>query len=131
MSDGRHPYFRVQGAERWFAHLAEAYTVAAASGRKVLVVYGRVTCAGSRALVEKTIMKEEIADHLNRHFVVVAGDAAGVDPDLQLIIDALPRHEPTPLCIYLTADGRRLHFTAGGRPAAVFLNDMLEATARK
>ena len=131
MSEGLHPYFHVYGAERWYGGLAEALAAARASGRKVLVVSGRQTCNGTRALVEKTIGKEEIAEYLNAHFVAVAVDAGAAEPDVAAIIAALPKREPTPLSIYLTADGRVVHSTAGGRPAAVFLNDMLEATVKK
>ena len=47
------------------------------------------------------------------------------------LLPNLPRQEPTPLCVYLAADGRILHSTVGGRPAAVFLRDMTEALAKK
>ena len=41
-----------------------------------------------------------------------------------------PRHEPTPVCLYLSAEGQLLHSTVGGRPAAVFLRDLTEAQAK-
>lgn len=131
MSEGLHPYFHVYGAERWYGHLPEALAAARASGRKLLVVSGRPTCNGTRALVEKTISKEEIAEYLNVHFVALAVDAQAPEADVAALLAGLPRHEPTPVCAYLAADGRVVHSTAGGRPAAVFLNDMLEATVKK
>ena len=38
---------------------------------------------------------------------------------------------PTPLIIYVAVDGRVMGSTAGGRPPAVLLNDMLGATSKK
>jgi len=124
-----HPYFHDERAVPWRARLADGLAAAGESGRRVLVVYGRASCAASRALVEKTIGKGEIAEYLDRHFVAVAADAEAVEPEVAALVAGLPKREPTPLCIYLDRDGRALHSTAGGRPAAVFLNDMMHATS--
>jgi hypothetical protein len=46
------------------------------------------------------------------------------------IVGTLPVRAPTPLIAYLSVDGRVLGSTAGGRPPAVLLNDMLGATTK-
>jgi uncharacterized protein DUF255 len=131
MSDGRHPHFNDRRAVFWYRTLAEGLAEAARAERRVFVQVGRQSCGGSRALVEKTMLKDEIAEYVNAHFVAVAADADAPDPDVLALLPSLPRREPTPLCIYLAADSRVLHSTAGGRPAAVFLQDMTEAVGRK
>ncbi len=125
----RHPWFNDRARVPWHARLADAR--AAADGKRVFVLVGRASCGGSRALVERTITKDEIAEFLNGHFVAVAADADAPDPDLAALLPSLPRREPTPLCLYLAPDGRLLLSTAGGRPAAVFLNDLVEASSKK
>jgi hypothetical protein len=126
-----HPHFR--SPIDWHGTIAEARQVAEREGKRVFVQVGRGACGGSRALVEKTVAKEEIAEFLQAHFVCAAvdGDAEGYgDEAAAALVAGLPRREPTPLCIYLGADGRLLHATAGGRPAAVFLTDLVEASRK-
>jgi Thioredoxin-like len=124
----QHPYF--QSPIQWHPTLVEAREAAAREGKRVFLQWGRHSCGGSRAMVEKTINKEEIAEFLVAHYACVAADADRPDPEVAALVHALPRHEPTPVCLYLSADGRLLHSTAGGRPAAVFLSDMLEASKK-
>ena len=131
MGDGHHPYLQVGKLVAWLDALPAACAAARESGRRVLLVHGRATCGGTRALVEKTIAKEEIAEFLNRHFVAVASDADHPSAEVEALLAQLPRREPTPVCAYLGADGRLLHSTAGGRPPAVFLNDLTDATRKK
>lgn len=126
-----HPYLRSPGEVPWQTRLADGLVLARESGRRVLLVHGRATCGGTRALVEKTIAKVEIGEFLVAHFVAVASDVERAEPEVSALIEGLPRREPTPLCVYLADDGRLLHATAGGRPAAVFLNDMLEASMKR
>lgn len=123
-----HPHFR--SPIGWHATIAEARAQAVREGKRVLVQVGRGECGGSRALVEKTVAKEEIAEFLTGHFACAALDADALDADAAKLVAELPRREPTPLCIYLAADGRLVHATAGGRPAAVFLTDLIEATRK-
>ena len=129
--DGRHPHFDDRRAIHWHLRLADALPLARAAGKRVFVCYGGKACAGTRALIERTLWKEEIAEFLNGHFVSVASEAAGGDADADALVVGLPKREPTPLCIYVTADGRAVHSTAGARPPAVLLTDMLEALNRK
>ena len=129
--EGLHPYFLDRRAAYWHASLADALAVAASAGKRVFIQYGRQRCDGSRALVEKTIVKDEIAEFLREHFECFAVDADKAEPDVAAIIAGLPKQLPTPLCVYLAADGRVLHSTAGGRPAAVLLRDFTEATSKK
>ena len=63
--------------------------------------------------------------------MLVAADADALEPRAREIFEALPVKAPTPLIAYLASDGRVLMSTAGGRPPAVLLNDMLNATSRK
>jgi hypothetical protein len=130
-SDGRHPFFDDGRALHWYTRLDEARAQAEAGGRHLFVCWGGPRCLGTRALVERTIPKAEVAEYLDRHFVAVAVDPAAPDPAVAALVPALPKREPTPLCLYLHPDGRLAHATAGGRPAAVFLTDMMEALARK
>ena len=131
MAAGDHPYLDVGRLVRWQRSVDEALAAARDAGKRVLLVHGRATCGGTRALVEKTIAKEEIADFLNEHFIGLAGDADAPEPALTELIARVPRQAPTPLCIYLAPDGRIVHSTAGGRPPAVFLNDMTDAMMKK
>ncbi len=129
MPDGPHPHF--VSAVPWHTSLTEALPEAATLGRRVFLVYGRATCAGTRALVERTLGKEELREYLAQHFISVAADADAPSPELTDLIARLPKQSPTPLCVYLAPDGRVLLSTAGGRPPAVLLNDMLEAVSKR
>lgn len=126
----RHPHFDDQRVTPWFSSLAEGLAAARASGRRVLVQVGRQSCGGSRALVERTLPKEEIGEVLNAHFVCVAADGDRLEPAVAALLAKAPRQEPTPVCLYLSAEGQLLHSTVGGRPAAVFLRDLTEAQAK-
>ena len=126
---GRHPHF--PSPLFWHASLAEGLATASESKRAVLVVVGRQTCGGTRALVEKTTAKEEIQEYLDSHYVCVAGDADAPEPDVAALVARMAQHERTPLCLYVSAEGELMHSTSGGRPPAVFLSDLLEAPHRR
>lgn len=130
MSDP-HPYFDDRGALPWHHRFADAVAEAAASGRRLFVLSSSRDCGGSRALVEKTIPKDEIADYIRQHFVALAVEPGALEPELAGLVSALPRRTATPLCLYLALPPRLVYSTVGGRPAAVFLQDLVEATARK
>jgi Thioredoxin-like len=125
---GRHPHFISPLV--WFASLAEGLAAARESKRAVLLVVARQSCGGSRALVEKTIAKEEILEYLDGHYVCLAGDADSPEPVVAALVARMPQHDRTPLCLYLSAEGELMHSTSGGRPPAVFLSDLLEAPHR-
>ena len=125
---GRHPHF--VSPVFWHPSLAEGLVTARESKRAVLLVVGRQSCGGSRALVERTIAKEEINEYLDAHYVCVAGDADAPEPAVAALVTGIAQHDRTPLCLYLSADGALMHSTAGGRPPAVFLSDLLEAPHR-
>ena len=125
---GRHPHF--VSPVFWHASLAEGLTAARESNRAVLLVVGRQSCGGSRALVEKTIAKEEILEYVDAHYVCVAGDADAPDPAVAALVERMAQHDRTPLCLYLSAAGALMHSTSGGRPPSVFLSDLLEAPHR-
>ena len=125
---GRHPHFISPLV--WHASLAEGLVAARESNRAVLLVVGRQSCGGSRALVEKTMAKEEIHEYLDAHYVCVAGDADAPEPTVGALVARMPQHDRTPLCLYLSAEGGLMHSTSGGRPPAVFLSDLLEAPHR-
>ena len=124
-----HPWFT--SALDWHVGLDDAIAAAGASGRWLMLVFGRATCAGTRALIERTLAKEELEEFTREKFALVAVDADALEPRAREVFEALPVKAPTPLIAYLTADGRTLMSTAGGRPPAVLLNDMLNATTRK
>ena len=125
---GRHPHF--VSPLVWHASLADGLVTARESKRAVLLVVGRQSCGGCRALVEKTIGKEEIQEYLDAHYVCVAGDADSPEADVAALVARMAQHDRTPLCLYVSAEGTLMHSTSGGRPAAVFLSDLLEATHR-
>jgi hypothetical protein len=125
---GRHPHF--VSPQVWHASLAEGLVAARESKRFVLLIVSRQSCGGSRALVEKTIAKEEISEYVDAHYVCVAGDADSPEPTVAALVARMPHHERTPLCLYLSADAELMHSTSGGRPPAVFLSDLLEAPHR-
>ncbi|HEX8950779.1 MAG TPA: thioredoxin family protein [Polyangia bacterium] len=125
----QHPWF--SSALMWRTSLDEAVADATATGKRLMLVIGRATCGGTRALVERTLAKEELEQFTREKFALVAADADGLEPRAREIFDALPVKAPTPVIAYLTVEGRVLAATAGGRPPAVLLNDMLGATTRK
>jgi len=125
----QHPWF--SSALLWHTKLDDAIAEATANNRRLMLVIGRATCSGTRALVERTLAKEELEEYTRDKFALVAADADALEPRAQEIFAALPVKAPTPLIAYLTVDGRVLSSTAGGRPPAVLLNDMLGATTKK
>ncbi|HEX9101175.1 MAG TPA: thioredoxin family protein [Polyangia bacterium] len=125
----QHPWF--SSALMWRTSLDEAVADATATGKRLMLVIGRATCGGTRALVERTLAKEELEQFTREKFALVAADADALEPRAREIFDALPVKAPTPVIAYLTVEGRVLAATAGGRPPAVLLNDMLGATTRK
>jgi len=124
-----HPYFQSQPI--WQPTLADALREAAATQRRVFLTIGRIDCGGSRALVEKVIGKEEIFEYLVDKFVCVALDADALDDQAQKLVARMKSGSKTPLCLYLDAAGTLVLDSAGGRPAAVFLNDLVEAATRR
>jgi hypothetical protein len=125
----QHPWFT--SALLWHTRLDEAIAAATANGQRLMLVIGRATCAGTRALVERTLAKEELEAFTRDKFALVAADADALEPRARELYDALLVKAPTPLIVYLSVDGKIMSSTAGGRPPAVLLNDMLGATSRK
>ncbi len=125
---GRHPHF--VSPVFWHASLAEGLVAARESARAVLVIVSRQSCGGSRALVEKTIGKEEIQEYVDSHYACVAADADSPEPAVAALVARMAQHDRTPLCLYLSGEGQLMHSTSGGRPPAVFLSDLLEAPHR-
>jgi hypothetical protein len=120
-----HPFF-TSGLD-WQPSLADAL----GRDKKIFLVHGHRFCSGTRALVERTLAKEEVEEMVAKHFLAVASDSEAVTPEVAALLPQVPKREPTPLCIYLDSDGKLLLSTAGGRPAAVLLNDMLVAISKK
>jgi Protein of unknown function, DUF255 len=125
---GRHPHFISPLV--WHTSLADGLLAARETRRAVLLVVGRQSCGGTRALVEKTMAKEEIDEYLDAHYVCVAGDADLPEAAVAALVARMAQHERTPLCLYVSADGQLMHSTSGGRPPAVFLSDLLQAPHR-
>src|SRR3569832_1935035 len=111
---GRHPHFI--SPLFWHACLAEALIVARESILSVLLVVGRQSCGGSRALVERTIAKEEIHEYLDAHYVCVAGAADAPKPAVAAQVARMAQHKQTPLCHNQTTKKTLMHSTSGGRP---------------
>jgi uncharacterized protein YyaL (SSP411 family) len=124
----RHPHF--VSPLSWYRNLPEALDAAREQKRAVFVQVGRQSCGGCRAIVEKTVAKEEIREYLDAHYVCVAADADSLAPDVAELVSKMPQHERTPFCLYVGPDGKLLHSTSGGRPPAVFLADLIEAQHR-
>ena len=123
-----HPWF-TSGLD-WHTELDAALADAEAAHKKLMLVFGRPKCPGTRLLVERTLAKEEIEEYTRQHFVMLAVDADAAEPRVAEVLAKLPVRAPTPLIAYLARDSRLLGSTAGGRPPAVLLNDMLGATSR-
>ncbi len=123
-----HPYFQSQPI--WWSSLPDALAEAGRSGKRVLLAVGRIDCGGSRALVEKTLSKEEIFDYVAERFVCVARDADALTDEEQALVRRMRSAQKTPFLLYLDAAGALVLETSGGRPAAVFLNDLVEAATR-
>jgi hypothetical protein len=108
---------------------------ARAADRRVLLVMSRPDCGGSRALIERVMPKEEIAEAMQQSFICISADSRAPAPEVSGFLSQLAKTEPTPVCIYLDPRGpgepRVLHSTAGGRPPAVFLRDLTEALAKR
>src|SRR2546423_7644136 len=116
----QHPWF--SSALVWHTKLDDAVADATAGQKRLMLVVGRATCGGTRALVERTLAKEELEAFTREKFTLVAVDTDApelCDPRVREIVAALPVKAPTPLIAYLTVEGRVLSSTAGGRPPAV------------
>jgi hypothetical protein len=124
----RHPHF--VSPQAWHTTLGDAIALAGAQGKHVFVQVGRQSCGGSRALVERTVAKEEIHEFLDANYVCVAADADSPEPDVVALVEQMAHRERTPFCLYLASDGRLVHSTSGGRPPAVFLADLIEASKK-
>src|SRR5438094_57336 len=125
MSRTPHPFFR--GPISWHSKLEDALNEARQSHRIVLLAHCQAKCEGSRALVEKVLCKEELAEMIEKNFVPLASDSDHPDPEIAAILATLPKTAPTPVCVYLNSDGQVLKSTAGGRHPAVLLNDLQQA----
>src|SRR3954469_8004744 len=99
---GRHPHFISPLV--WYTSLADGLTAARESGRAVLLVVGRQACGGTRALVGKTMAKEQSDEHLDGHYGCVAGDGAAPDSAGAALVARITQHDRTPLCLYLSAE---------------------------
>jgi hypothetical protein len=123
-----HPYF-TSGLDwqPWEAALAQAK----ANNLRIFVAHGHRFCSGTRALIERTLAKEEVAEMMAKHFIAVASDADELRPEIAALLDKVAKREPTPVCMYLDAGGNLLASTAGGRPPAVLLNDILGAMSKR
>lgn len=126
---GSHLHFDDRHSVTWQRTLAPALEEARRDHKLVFVQVGRQECGGSRSLIERVLPKEEITEALRESFVCVCSEASAPEPAVAERLTALPRHEPTPVCMYLDGDGRIVHSTVGGRPPAVFLRDLTEAMA--
>jgi uncharacterized protein YyaL (SSP411 family) len=126
-----HPFFDDKRAVLWHRSLPAALADAAEQQKRVFLCVGGPRCSATRALVERTIAKQEIGEYIGEHFVACAVDPEHAEADVKAIVAALPRHEPTPLCIFLTPEARVVHSTVAARPPAVLLTDMLEAVSRR
>jgi hypothetical protein len=124
----QHPWF-TSGLD-WHTGLDAALADEGAAHKKLMLVFGRPKCPGTRLLVERTLAKVEIEEYTREHFVTIAVDVDAAEPRLAEVLAKLPARTPTPLIAYLSRDARLLGSTAGGRPPAVLLNDMLGATSR-
>lgn len=126
---GSHMHFDDRAAVKWQRALAPALAEASRDHKMVFVQVGKQECGGSRSLIERVLPKEEITEALRESFVCVCSEVASLEPAIAERLALLPRHEPTPVCMYLDGEGRVVHSTVGGRPPAVFLRDMTEALA--
>ncbi len=61
----RHPHF--VSPEPWYRSLGDALAAASEQQRAVFLQVGRQSCGGCRALVEKTVPKEEIKEYLDKY----------------------------------------------------------------
>src|SRR5262245_14085253 len=129
----QHPWFT--SGLGWHTSLDAALADATAAKKRLMMVVGRATCAGTRALVERTLAKEELEQFTREKFALVAADYDALEPRAREIVDGLTVKAPTPLIVYIAPNdekgGHVVGATAGGRPPAVLLNDMLGATTRK
>jgi len=121
-----HPSFTSPLA--WATRLDDALDEARVSTKAVFVVHGGARCVGTRGFVEKTLAKDEVVELVGERFIALASDADAPHADLAALVAGLPKQAPTPVCVYLAPSGAVLLSTAGARPAAVLINDMLEAS---
>ncbi len=127
----RHPFF--DQPSQWHTTIDSALARAAVDGnddrtaKAIFVVVGAERCVATRAFVEKTLCKDEVVELLEEGFIPVSVVALE-DPMLEAWQATLPKREPTPVCLYLSPRGALLLSTVGGRPPAVLMNDMMQAT---
>lgn len=129
----RHPFF--DQPSQWHTSVDSALARAAvdegggggSKNKAIFVVVGAERCVATRAFVEKTLCKDEVVELLEQGFVPVSVVSLD-DPMLAAWQASLPKREPTPVCLYLSPRGALLLSTVGGRPPAVLMNDMMQAT---
>lgn len=118
-----HPHFDDKGL-RWHTRLDDALAEAKASGKHVLVEYGRQACGNCRVLVEAVL--PAVKAEVERSFVLLATDCDQPEPAVRAIGAKHMSHaRALPFVLYLRADGTFVHGTQGGRTKDALVHDLI------
>jgi len=120
-----HPHFEDKGL-KWHTTLAEALAEAKASGKHVLIVYGRATSPECKSLVQNVMPHPQIRAALEPQFVLLATDCdKPEDAVRQIGAKHMSHARSLPFVMYLRSDGTFVHGTQGNRDAHTFAHDLL------
>lgn len=122
-----HPYFNDRGALPWSASLEDAQAAARASGKLILIEFGREKCGNCRAFVERVVPDARVKDRLA---AIAVGFAAECDPPgrrrdvADLLFEHIPNAKTLPFVAFVTPDLEWIAGYSGRRDAAAFLRDV-------
>ncbi len=120
-----HPHFDDKGL-KWHTKLSDALAEAKASGKHVLIEYGRAACGNCRTLVQNVMPHPAIRAELDKNFVLLATDCDAPEPDVRAIGAKHMSHARSlPFVMYLRNDGEFVFGTQGARDAHGFAHDLM------
>lgn len=99
-----HPHFDDKGTFDWHTDLAEALELARKDGKRLLIGYGRGQCGQCRSLVQSVLPRTEIAESIERGFVLLAADCDSAQAEVEEL--ALKLENATMLPFVLIVDGQ-------------------------
>lgn len=120
-----HPHFDDKGL-KWHTKLADALAEAKASGKHVLIEYGRAACGNCRALVQNVMPHPAIRAELEKNFVLLATDCDAPEPEVRALGAKHMSHARSlPFVLYLRNDGSWVMGTQGARSPHDFAHDLI------
>lgn len=106
-----HPYFDDQGTLAWYSDLSAAQEAGRASGKLILVEYGRRACCNCRTLVQRVLPSASVKSRVASLCVGLAANCDEPDPRVEAMFrKAMPDASMLPFVAVVSAD---LEFATG------------------